>query len=400
MEICEFHRTRSAPLVDTPRRISYRSSPNGTVRQNRYVLSAYRTRSEMKTRPAVRPQLASLRSYEAPEDGRGKAIRLDLNENTFGCSSAVTRALGRISTTAIAMYPEYGRITARLARHFGVAAGELILTNGVDDALRVFFDAFIEPGSPVVFCNPSFPMYRYYAELFGAQIIAPRYSAEIRFPFAQVIAALKRRPRLAIFANPNNPTGDLLDRATLKRIIRASPRTCVVIDEAYFEFSTASVARWVRRYPNLFVVRTFSKAAGLAALRLGAIIGNSETAAVLRRAMPPFGVNLAALVAGEAAVRDRAAIRRYVREVIDQREKFSRALTRRGFRAFPSAGNFVLADFGDLGSAIFRHLEARAILIRPRGDIGPGFARISIGTRAEMTSLLREIDRATELRPR
>lgn len=348
----------------------------------------------MKPRPVVRPQLAGLRSYEAPEDGRGNAIRLDLNENTAGCSPAVRRALGRISTQQIAMYPEYGRITAKLAKVFGVAASELILTNGADDALRVFFDAFVEPRSLVVFCNPSFPMYRYYADLFGARIVAPRYSAEVRFPLSGVLRALGRRPRLAIFANPNNPTGDLLDTATLRRIITASPRTVVVIDEAYFEFSNTSVAPWIRRYPNLFVVRTFSKAAGLAALRLGAILGNAEILSSLRRAMPPFGVNLAALVAAEAALRDRDPVQRYVRDVTTRRDKFARDLQRRGFRAFPSAGNFILADFGKSGPAIFRRLESEGILIRPRLDIGPGYARISIGTRREMNALLREIDRS------
>lgn len=347
----------------------------------------------MKPRAAVRPQLAGLRSYEAPEDGRGNAVRLDLNENTMGCSPAVRRALGRISTKQIAMYPEYGRITAKVAKFFGVAAEGLILTNGADDALRVFFDAFVEPRSAVVFCNPSFPMYRYYAELFGARIVAPRYSSEIQFPLREVLRALRRRPRLAIFANPNNPTGDLLASAMLRRMITASPRTAIVIDEAYFEFSKTSVAPWIRRYPNLFVVRTFSKAAGLAALRLGAILGNSETVTLLRRAMPPFGVNLAALVAAEASLRDRGSIRRYVRDVTMRRESFARDLQRRGFRVFPSAGNFILADFGEEGPAIFRRLESRRILIRPRGDIAAGYARISIGTRLEMVQLLAEIDR-------
>ncbi|HET9401386.1 MAG TPA: histidinol-phosphate transaminase [Candidatus Acidoferrales bacterium] len=347
----------------------------------------------MKPRPAVRPQLAGLRSYEAPEDGRANAVRLDLNENTAGCSPAVRRALGRIPARQIAMYPEYGRISTKLAKFFGVAPEELILTNGADDALRVFFDAFVETRSAVVFCNPSFPMYRYYAELFGARIVAPRYSPGIQFPLSEVLRALSRKPRLAIFANPNNPTGDLLSSATLRRIIAASPRTAVVIDEAYFEFSKTSVAPWIRRYPNLFVVRTFSKAAGLAALRLGAILGNSETASLLRRAMPPFGINLAALVAAEASLRDRGSVRRYVRDVTSLRESFAEDLKRRGFRVFPSVGNFILVDFGEFGAAIFRRLESRKILIRPRGDIGPGYARISIGTPAEMALLLAEIDR-------
>ena len=348
----------------------------------------------MKSKLRLRPELSTLRSYEAPEGGRAGKLRLDLNENTFGCSKAVQRALARISAKQIAMYPEYGGTARRLARYFHVRPDELILTNGADDALRVFFDAFVERGSDVLFCEPTFPMYRYYAELFGARIDAPRYSANIEFPLNEVVSSLKRKPRLAIFANPNNPTGDLLSAAALKRILTASPQTAIVIDEAYAEFSGSTVVPWLRRYRNLFVVRTFSKAAGLAGLRLGCILGNSGATEVLRRAMPPFGVNVAALVAADAAASDRRTILKYVREVSQLRERFAAQLRERKIRVFPSAGNFFLADFGSSGPVLFRNLVRQGILIRPRAkDIGPGFARISIGTRAEMARLLRAIDR-------
>ena len=349
----------------------------------------------MKSKLRLRGELSTLRSYEAPEGGRAGKLRLDLNENTFGCSKAVRRALARLSGKQIAMYPEYGGTSGRLARFFHVRPDELILTNGADDALRVFFDAFVERGSHVLFCEPTFPMYRYYAELFGARIDAPHYSANIEFPLREVLRSLKRKPRLAIFANPNNPTGDLLSAATLKRILTASPQTAIVIDEAYAEFSGTTVLSWLRRYQNLFVVRTFSKATGLAGLRLGCILGNTGAVGVLRRAMPPFGVNVAALVAADAAARDQRTIRKYVREVSELRERFAAQLRERKIRVFPSAGNFLLADFGSAGPALFRDLARQGILIRPRAkDIGPAFARISIGTRAEMVRLLRAIDRS------
>jgi len=349
----------------------------------------------MNEKPAFRAELAKLQSYLPPESGRAGKIRLDLNENTSGCSPAVRRALAALSIQEIAAYPEYELTTRELACYFQVRSNELVLTNGADDALRVFFDAFVERGSPVLFCRPSFPMYRYYAELFGAKILSPNYGVKFRFPVDEVLRALRRRPKLAIFANPNNPTGDLLDCSLLKRIVTASPRTAVVIDEAYVEFSGVTALPWIRRYPNLFVVRTFSKAAGLAGLRLGALIGNAHALESLRRAMPPFGVNVAALVAARAAIRDVKSIRKFAYESIQIRDSFAIQLQRRQFSVFPSAGNFVLADFGRTGLRLFRGLERRGILIRPRPDIGPGFARISIGTKDEMSKLLRAIDALT-----
>src|SRR5271168_3376969 len=118
----------------------------------------------MKVQLPVRQAILDRRTYEPPGEGRANKLRLDFNENTAGCSRAVTRALARLRPKRLAMYPEYERSTRRLARHFGVRAEELLLTNGGDDALRVFFDTFVEPGARILICEPTFPMYRYYAE--------------------------------------------------------------------------------------------------------------------------------------------------------------------------------------------------------------------------------------------
>jgi histidinol-phosphate aminotransferase len=347
----------------------------------------------MKVRLPVRRAILERMTYEPPGEGRSGKLRLDFNENTSGCSPAVVRALAKLTPKLLAMYPEYQPSTRRLARYFGVAYRELLLANGGDDALRVFFDAFVEPASSILICEPTFPMYRYYAEIAGARVAALRYTTEMEFPLAETLAALRKKPRVLFIANPNNPTGTLLDKTAIARILRAATHTAVVIDEAYAEFSGVTVVPWIRRHPNLFVVRTFSKAAGLAGLRLGAVISSQANVGLLRRAMPPFPVNLAALVAAEAAIHDRAAIRRYVRDVQDTRRWFAAQLTRIGATSYPSAGNFLLADFGPSGSALFRTLENQGILLRERSrEVAPGFVRISIGTRKEMRRLLQAID--------
>ena len=348
----------------------------------------------MKVRLPVHDAILNRRTYEPPADGRWGKIRLDFNENTAGCSPAVRRALARLTTKQIAMYPEYEEPTKRLARYFGVRPAELMLANGGDDALRVFFDAFVDSGSSILICEPTFPMYRYYAEIYGARIEVLRYGAEMQFPLAAVLSALRKKPRVLFIANPNNPTGTLVPLADLQKILRAATHTAVVIDEAYSDFSALTVVPWIHKYPQLFVARTFSKTAGLAALRLGAVIACEDSLKMLKRAMPPFPVNLAALVGVEAAVRDQKTLRGYVRDVKKWRRWLGQELTSLGVKTFPSAGNFLLANFGPAGSTLFRRLEKRGILLRGRSrEIGPGFVRITIGTPPEMRKLVKLIRR-------
>jgi histidinol-phosphate aminotransferase len=353
----------------------------------------------MKVKLPVRTAILKRRTFEPPAEGRERKIRLDFNENTAGCSPAVRRALAKLSAKQLAMYPEYQRPAGHLARYFGVRPEELLLANGADDALRAVFDAFVEQRSRILICEPTFPMYRFYAETFGARIHALRYTADMNFPLHEVITALRRKPRVLFIANPNNPTGTLLQRPALQTILEAATNTAVVIDEAYAEFSGVTVLPWIRRYPQLFVVRTFAKAAGLAGLRLGAVLARAESLNYLRLAMPPFPVNVAALVAAEAAVRDRGTMRRYLSEVKRLRDWLRRQLALLGVKTFPSAGNFLLADFGPQGPALFRKLEGQGILLRERSrEIAPGYVRISIGTAGEMHALMDSIRKEYKLK--
>jgi len=344
----------------------------------------------MKVHLPLRKAILLRRTYEVPAEGRAGKIRLDFNENTTGCSPAVRKALARLSAKQIATYPEYEAPTRKLARYFGVHPEELLLTNGGDDALRVFFDTFVEPRTDVLICEPTFTMYRYYSEIAGARVRVLRYGANMEFPLAEALAALRRKPRVFFLANPNNPTGTQVTLAAIRRLLRAAANTVVVLDEAYGEFSTESAVPWIRRYPHLFVTRTFSKAEGMAGLRLGAVIGQRDSLAFVRRAMPPYPVNTAALAAGVAAVEERKTITRYVRDVKRLRAWFAQELQKRNVRVFPSSANFLLADFGKSGPVFFRKLARHNILVRERShDLGPGFARITIGTESELKRLLR-----------
>lgn len=348
----------------------------------------------MNSQLPVRQAILDRRTYEPPGEGRADKLRLDFNENTAGCSPKVRRALAKLTPKLLSMYPEYERGTRRLARHFHVAPEELLLTNGGDDALRLFFDAFVDAGTSVVVCEPTFPMYRYWGEVAAAKIEVQRYTAAMEFPLDGVLNALIAKPRVLFVCNPNNPTGTLLQKDTIETILQAATNTAVVLDEAYAEFSGITVIPLINRYPHLFVVRTFSKAAGLAGLRLGAVIANAESLAILRRAEAPFPVNVAALAAAVAAVDDPKTMKLYVKNILRTRSWFEKELHKLNVKAYPSAGNFLLVDFGLAASEMCSKLQAEGVLLRDRSkDIGSGHVRVSIGTQKEMTSLLKLIKR-------
>ena len=354
-------------------------------------------RAKLSTIP-IRQAVLRLAPYNAPEEGRGKKLRLDFNENTVGCSPAVLRALSRMTAEEMAIYPEYQATTKLLARFFGVRPAEMHLTNGIDDALHLIGDTFIEDGDSVLVVEPTFDMYRFFAELAGARVVALRYDEEMRFPVDAVVRALrqppKRCPRVLYISNPNNPTGTLVQREELRRILSAASRTLVLVDEAYFDFSGLTILSWIRRYPNLLVARTFSKSAGLAALRVGCLFGKSEILSAMRRACTPYPVNSAALVAAEAAIRDPRFLHDYTREVLQSRAILEKGLVRLGARIYPSSGNFVLADFGPVAHRLVQALERKGILVRARRDFPrEGFVRISAGTRADTRKVLQAMER-------
>jgi len=342
----------------------------------------------------VRRAVERMRPYHPPLEGRTNKLRLDFNENPIGCSPAVRRALAKLSAASISAYPEQETVRRKAARYFGVRPEELLLTNGTDEALSLVVNTFVESGDRVLFVEPTYAMYRFYSELAGARIIAPRYDAQMRFPWNDVVAALREGLRVFFLPNPNSPTGNLLSHDELRRILKAATRTMVVIDEAYFEFSGVTVIPWIRRQKNLIVTRTFSKTTGLAGLRLGCIFVNSEMAATMRKAQSPYPVNVAALAAAEAAMRDRAFIARTVGEVQRGRRELERGLARLGVKWFPSAGNFLLVYFGERSKKIVAALERRGILLRDRSSDfgGEGYVRITLGTLAQTRRLLRELE--------
>ena len=348
----------------------------------------------MKGAIKVRAAVEKMRAYHPPLEGRTEKLRMDFNENPIGCSPSVLRALAKLKANTISAYPEQETVRRKVARYFRVDPTELLLTNGTDEALSLIVNTFVEPRDTVLLVEPTYAMYRFYSELAGARIAAPRYDAKMEFPWNDVLAALRKGPRVLFLPNPNSPIGAILSQDELRRLLKAASRTMIVVDEAYFEFSGITVVPLIRRYPNLIVTRTFSKTAGLAGLRLGCILVHSERAAVMRKAQSPYPVNAAALAAARAAIKDRKFIRRTVREVHEGKRELANALVRLGVKHFPSAGNFLLVYFGARARKIVARLARRGILVRDRSSDfgGEGYVRITIGTLDQTRRLVRELE--------
>jgi histidinol-phosphate aminotransferase len=332
--------------------------------------------------------------YSPPTGGRAGKLRFDFNENTVGCSPKVIECLRQYMTAdALSMYPEYSKAIETLARFFEVAPDEFTMTNGTDEAIQVLINTFVNAGDEVLLMKPSYAMYRFYSELAGASIREVEYNAEdLSFSLDNLVAAIRPSTRAILLGNPNNPTGTAISEADIGVILAAAPQAAILIDEAYFDYFGVSVLGWLHRYPNLFVSRTFSKAFGMAALRVGCLFSNAENVSWLRKAQSPYSVNMLAAVAAAAAVEDREYRGRYCAEVGQARVLAWEGLGRLGIRCYQTFANFILFDAGERAIEIRDALRERGVLVRDRSYEIPGCVRVTIGTREQVERFLTELE--------
>ena len=343
------------------------------------------TESVTQTIPAPRVRVQAMKEYRPPLGSRD-ALRLDFNENTLACSPKVREALGRISAGSLTRYPEREPVEAVVAAHLGRAAEQVALTNGVDEAIHVLFEAFLEDGDELLLPVPTYTMYEIYASATDARIVAVQAADDLQFPFERLLAAITPRTKIVAVANPNSPSGSAATRAQLVEIASRAPHAVLLVDEAYFHFHGETVMDLIGIVPNLVVARTFSKAYGLAGLRLGLLAGPVELMRWVRRVLSPYSVNSLALACLSPALEDTSYLDWYVREVLAARAEFEAALDVAGVRRWPSRANFVLVEIGARHAEFARLMRATGVLVRDRSsDPGcDGRVRITIGTREQM----------------
>ena len=348
----------------------------------------------------ARESVRKLPTYHPPLGGR-EGLRLDFNENTEGCSPRVLARLHEITAEEIACYPERAPVEALVADYLGIERNELLLTNGVDEAIHLLCSTFLQAGDEAVIVVPTFAMYEISAAATGARIIKVPAENDFRFPSADLLSRVTSKTRLIAIANPNNPTGSVADEKSLLEIAARAPQAAILIDEAYFEFCGKTLLTQWRDLPNLFVARTFSKAYGLAGLRIGVLAGNAEHIAMVSKVASPYNVNGVALACLPAALADQDYIRDYVRQVCQGRAELEKELSHWDIRHWPSQANFVLASFGSQKTAFIQSMRALGILVRDRSrDHGcEGCVRITLGTMEHTARLLRALrETLTEIR--
>ena len=346
----------------------------------------------LNPRDAVR----TLPSYHPPLAGRN-GLRLDFNENTVGCSPSVLERLRQLGPDQLARYPEREPVEAKVAEILGVAAAELLLTNGVDEAIHLLCQTYLEPGDEALIVVPTYSMYRIYMMAAGAHVISVPTDKDFHFSADDLCNRITPRTRLIAIANPNNPTGTVAPAADLLRIAGSAPSAALLVDEAYFEFYGQSMLATRKEVSNLFVARTFSKAYGLAGLRIGALVGDAEQMRAVRRVSSPYNVNAVALACLPEAFGDQAYLRQYVSEIGESRARLERALEASGISFWPSQANFVLARVG-AASSFVEHMRRRGILVRDRSsDQGcDGCVRITLGPREHADRLLTALQETCE----
>ena len=326
-------------------------------------------------------------------------VKLASNENPLGASAAAVAAMQEAIKT-IALYPDGNGFELKdaLVKRYGVAHANITLGNGSNDLLELAARAFLAPGDKVVYSAHAFAVYALATQAVGAtgiSVPAIEYGHDLD---GMLQAAKANQAKIVFIANPNNPTGTYLSVAALEGFLNALPADIlVVLDEAYNEYlpedKRYDSVSWLQRYPNLIVTRTFSKAYGLAGLRVGYALAHMQVTDMMNRVRQPFNVNSVAQAAAVAALRDVSFVKRTFE--LNQRgmQQITEGLVRLGLRYIPSYGNFVAFHIGDAKGAYRRLLEL-GVIVRPIENYDmPGWLRVSIGLESENAKFLSALEK-------
>ncbi len=314
----------------------------------------------------------------------GPGLRLHLNENTGGCSPKVVEAVRAFDARGLATYPDYRAAVLETAAFLAVDPDSLVLTNGLDEGVLLSAIAFLAPGkepSELVVAMPAFETYITTAKALHARVVSVPPGPNYSFPLDGVLAAVTPFTKLIYINNPNNPTGQTVPKDAIRQVARHAPHAVVFVDEAYHDFMGDNFLSEIGGYPNMIVGRTFSKAHGLAGMRVGVMIARPELLEPIRFVMPLFNLNVVAVAALRAALTDKEFTPWSVAQATESKRLLYDVLDRVGLRYWKSAANFVLIDGGDRARELIDGLIARGVLVRDRSKdpYCPNCFRITTG---------------------
>lgn len=318
---------------------------------------------------------------------RAEFIRLDRNENTRPLPAAVQEALvNSIESCAVQSYPESAPLQRSLADYIHVPPEYILPTNGSDQGIDLCLRTVLDEGDSILIARPEFPIFSHVAGAIGARIEPVPYNSDLSFPyrtFAEAIPSV--RPSLIVLINPNNPTGTGIDIDYIEQTIASNPKTLVIVDEAYYEYTGKTVVPLVKEYANLLVLRTFSKAFAMAGLRLGYVLANPQILANVRKLQNPFDVNQLAVIAGLAQLTRTDAVRAECKHAMEEIKPYvAQSLLEVGVEVWPGSANFLLVRPPDCAEAV-AYLRNSGVLVRSMSASAlQGAFRVSLGTMHEM----------------
>jgi len=307
-------------------------------------------------------------------------IKLDANENAYGCSPKVRKAIAEYSYLSI--YPDSNQTELRewLSRYVGLGTEYLVAGNGSDELIDLLLRLFLGPGDEAIVNVPTFDMYRFCTEVCCGKVVNVLRKKDFTVDVAAIKSAITPRTRIIFVTSPNNPTGTVISREDILELVKTG--LPLVVDEAYYEFSGQTVASLVPQYSNLIVLRTFSKWAGIAGLRIGYGIFPANIADILIKVKPPYSINMAASVAAQESIKDRDYLLGTVQKMIRERDRLFAKLGNLDFvKPIPSQANFILCEVTRGDAKWYQdELEKRGILIRYYNTpLLRNYFRISVG---------------------
>lgn len=339
--------------------------------------------------------MAELSAYVPPLEGRRESTRLDFNENT-NPETEKFKTINDPLKQELSIYPEYEEFLTQLAQTFDVPKESLMITNGSDEGLCVIAWTFIEPKTDKALTTaPTFALIPHSLKLSESRLVEIPYTPDWAYDTDAIEAVLKKGVKLAVFASPDNPTGALLSLSVLERWVKTYPETLFVMDEAYAEYAGQSALQLALSTHNLLVTRTFSKAWGLAGLRLGIIVGAPALISEIKKVRSPYSVNVAAMAAAQAILPDYPRVLLEAAATMARKEKVLQALSEKEYVIVPGAGNFFMMGLGLAATQFCDFMKSVGILVRDRSSMHPslkGFVRVSIGTDDEMRRFLSAVD--------
>jgi len=349
-------------------------------------------------------EIREMGQYEPPLEGRssGDYLLLDANERTIPPSPRVKEALQKfIDSGRLQVYPEYGDLEGKIAQYAGVSGSQVTITNGGDQGIDIICRAHLSKGDKVVIPLPSFSMYYRSADVQGAELLEPSYNEEKgSFPLEEVLSLISSNDgiKLIMLSNPNNPLGTSIPIEDVDKILAAARDRGIAVlhDEAYFEFLGITCSSLTGKYSNLYIIRTFSKAFGLAAVRIGYIISQEENLRDLSEIRGPYDVNMFAKIAVLAALEDLSYMRDYVKEVMQtSKPRLESFLKGKGISFFRSTANFLFLRVPN-SKQIFENLKNEGVLVRlKKGPDDKTGIRVTIGTSEDTDNFISAFDKVT-----